>query len=98
MDVVTKWIGLLTVVEIASSNVALKLLSVSFGTILKGGGPIWTFGWGLILGVEQFGFGILVCLLMMALGIALASLGEGSEFELAGFCLQILSSCLGGLR
>ena len=91
-------IGLCTGMEIASSNLALKLLSVSFGTILKGGGPIWTFGWGLAFGVEKFGGRLASCLLMMAFGIALASLGEGSEFEWKGFCLQLGSSCLGGLR
>ncbi|KAL9179227.1 hypothetical protein ACHAXT_008517 [Thalassiosira profunda] len=91
-------IGLCTGMEIASSNIALKLLSVSFGTILKGGGPIWTFLWGLVFGVEKFGARLVACLLMMALGIALASLGEGGEFQLAGFTLQLFSSCLGGFR
>lgn len=91
-------IGLCTGMEIACSNLALKLLSVSFGTILKGGGPVFTFIWGLVFGVEDFNLRLIACLLMMAFGIALASLGEGSEFELVGFTLQLLASCLGGLR
>eukprot|EP00581_Thalassiosira_minuscula_P008448 CAMPEP_0183707962 /NCGR_PEP_ID=MMETSP0737-20130205/4375_1 /TAXON_ID=385413 /ORGANISM="Thalassiosira miniscula, Strain CCMP1093" /LENGTH=301 /DNA_ID=CAMNT_0025935729 /DNA_START=32 /DNA_END=933 /DNA_ORIENTATION=- len=91
-------IGLATGMEIACSNLALKILSVSFGTILKGAAPIWTFGWGLIFGVETFGSRLAGCLVLMALGIALASLGEGDEFDARGFGLQLLSGCLGGLR
>lgn len=91
-------IGFCTALEIGSSNVALKILSVSFGTILKGGGPVFTFLWGLVLSVEVFSCRVLFALVTIALGIALASMGEGSEFQLLGFCLQLLSSALGGLR
>lgn len=91
-------IGMLTALEIGSSNVALKILSVSFGTILKGGGPVFTFLWGLVLGVEEFSGRVLFALVFIALGIALASLGEGGEFHPLGFSLQLLSSALGGLR
>ena len=91
-------IGLTTALEIGCSNYALHLLSVSFGTILKGGGPIFTFLWGLILGVEGFNGKVVLCLIVIALGIALASLGEGAEFQLLGFSLQLFASSLGGLR
>lgn len=91
-------IGFTTALEIGSSNVALKILTVSFGTILKGGGPIFTFVWGLLLGLEQFSVQVGVSLVLIAVGIALASAGEGTEFQLAGFCLQLFASALGGLR
>jgi len=92
-------IGITMGLEIGSTNLALKLLTVSFGTILKGGGPIFTFLWGYLFGVESFSCHILGCLLVIATGIVLATLGEGdTDFQLVGFCLQLFGSCLGGLR
>ena len=92
-------IGFCTGLEIGCSNLALKLLTVSFGTILKGGGPIFTFGFGLLFGLETFSKPITLALFLIFLGIALASLGEkGHEFQLFGFCLQLFSTALGGLR
>uniref|UniRef100_A0A7S3LBE5 Sugar phosphate transporter domain-containing protein n=1 Tax=Amphora coffeiformis TaxID=265554 RepID=A0A7S3LBE5_9STRA len=91
-------IGVMTALEIGASNVALRILSVSFGTILKGMGPIFTFLWGLVFGLETFSWRISICLFAIAFGIVIASLGEGHEFELLGFCLQLFSTCLGGLR
>jgi solute carrier family 35, member C2 len=91
-------IGVCVAVEIGCSNLALKILSVSFGTILKGGAPVFTFIWGLLLGLEQFSWSIMGALVTIALGIALASLGEGEEFQALGFCLQLISTCLAGLR
>lgn len=91
-------IGITTALEIGFSNIALKLLTVSFGTILKGGAPIFTMFWGLLFRVETFSFNLLLSLLTIAFGIALASLGEGHSFSLTGFILQLLSTALGGLR
>lgn len=91
-------IGITTALEIGFSNIALKLLTVSFGTILKGGAPIFTMLWGLLFRVETFSFNLLLSLLTIAFGIALASLGEGHSFSLTGFILQLLSTALGGLR
>jgi len=91
-------IGLTQALEIGCSNVALELLTVSFGTILKGSSPVFTFMWGLIFGLEQFSLPIFGGLLTIAIGIALASLGEGQEFQMVGFCLQLFATALGGLR
>lgn len=88
----------MTAMEIGSSNYALELLTVSFGTILKGMAPIFTFLWGLVFGLEIFTWKIMACLVTMATGITLASLGEGHEFQVWGFLLQLFSTCLGGLR
>jgi solute carrier family 35, member C2 len=91
-------LGFLNALEIGCSNEALKLLTVSFGTILKGGGPIFTFTWGVILGVEDVSLGVCLALITMAVGIGLASAGEEGDFPWAGFILQLLASCIGGLR
>lgn len=91
-------IGVSTALEIGFSNIALKLLTVSFGTILKGGAPIFTMLWGLVFGIEKFSLRLMACLLTIGVGIALASLGEGHEFVVLGFILQLLATALGGLR
>ena len=91
-------IGVCTALEIGCSNVALKILTVSFGTILKGTAPVFTFAWGLLFGLEVVSVKIGGSLVLIAGGIALASLGEGKEFQLVGFCLQMVGLALGGLR
>lgn len=98
-------IGILTGFEIGCSNVALQLLTVSFGTILKGAVPIFTFGWGVLLGLEHFSYPISTTLLIIAVGIGIASIGElsllqgnWSKLDSIGFGLQLISSTLSGLR
>jgi len=91
-------IGVCTALEIGCSNVALELLTVSFGTILKGSSPVFSFGWALLFGLETFSWRIASALLLIAVGIALASLGEGRAFVASGFVLQLLSMTLGGFR
>ena len=91
-------IGLCTALEDGCSNVALKILTVSFGTILKGMMPVFTFGWGLVFGLEVFLLQIGGALILIAGGIALALLGVGKDFQLLGFCLIMISRALGGLR
>lgn len=91
-------IGIATALEIGCSNVALNILTVSFGTILKGGAPVFTMIWGLLLGVESFSVNLCLALFTIAFGIALASIGEGHTFALSGFILQLLAVALGGLR
>lgn len=91
-------IGVATALEIGCSNMALKILTVSFGTILKGGAPVFTMMWGLLLDIEKFSLNLCVSLFVIALGIALAAAGEGHKFVLTGFILQLLATVLGGLR
>lgn len=91
-------IGISTALEIGFSNIALKLLTVSFGTILKGGAPIFTMLWGLLFRVETFSIQLFLSLATIAGGITLASIGEGDSFAITGFILQLLATCLGGLR
>mmetsp|Transcript_1712 Transcript_1712/g.1819 ORF Transcript_1712/g.1819 Transcript_1712/m.1819 type:complete len:399 (+) Transcript_1712:90-1286(+) len=91
-------IGFTQALEIGCSNLALKLLTVGFGTILKGGAPVFTFMWGMFFGLERFSLPTVGCLFTISLGIALASIGEGQEFQLIGFCLQLFATALGGLR
>lgn len=91
-------ISIATALEIGFSNLALKLLTVSFGTILKGASPIFTMFWGLLFRVETFSFPLFSALATIAFGITLASVGEGKDFAILGFVLQLLAVLLGGLR
>lgn len=91
-------IGATTALEIGFSNVALYLLTVSFGTILKGGSPVFTLIWGILLGVEMFSCSLTLSVLVIAGGIMLASFGEGTDFVPLGFALQLGATALGGFR
>lgn len=91
-------IGVTTALEIGCSNVALLMLTVSFGTILKGGAPVFTLLWGILLGIERFSLPLSGAVTLIAGGITLASIGEGSDFMLLGFLLQLTATALGGFR
>jgi solute carrier family 35, member C2 len=91
-------IGVTTAMEIGFSNVALLLLTVSFSTILKGSSPVATMAWGVLLRVEPLSIPTTLAVLVIAGGITLASLGEGADFVLLGFLLQLFAVVLGGLR
>ena len=77
---------------------ALKILSVSFGTILKGSAPVFTMLWGLLFRIETFSVKVFLALVTISTGIAVASVGEGADFILAGFLLQLVGTALAGLR
>jgi len=99
-------IGIVSGFQIGCGNKAVQLLTVSFRTILTGAGPICTFGWGVVLGLEQFSYKIGTTLLIIALGLVIASLGELtlgtttslSRNDIVGLCLEFISSTLAGLR
>lgn len=91
-------IGAVTALDLGCSNIALKLLDVSFGTIIKGAAPVFTMLWGLSFGIERFSVPVLVSLLAISSGVALAAFGEGSHFLLGGFLLQLFATALAGLR
>ncbi|OSX72298.1 hypothetical protein BU14_0450s0013 [Porphyra umbilicalis] len=90
-------IGLCTAMEIGFSNMALKILTVSFGTILKGASPVFVMLWGLAFGVEVFTCPLFVALLIISGGVGLAAFGE-VDFVLSGFLLQLSATALGGFR
>ncbi|KAJ8903858.1 hypothetical protein NDN08_000391 [Rhodosorus marinus] len=90
-------IGACVAVEIGCSNVALKLLEVSFSTVLKGSAPIFVMFWAVILGAEVFSWRLMASLLMIAIGIGLATAGEG-EFKVLGLVLMIVSVAMSGFR
>lgn len=91
-------IGAVTALDLGCSNIALKLLDVSFGTIIKGAAPVFTMMWGLAFGIESFSFSVFVSLVAISSGVALAAFGEGAHFMVYGFLLQLFATALAGLR
>lgn len=91
-------ISVVTALDIGCSNVALKILTVSFGTIIKGSAPVFTMLWGLAFGIERFSIRVSVALVVIATGVGLATFGEGKDFLLLGFLLQLTATSLAGLR
>eukprot|EP00181_Compsopogon_caeruleus_P005487 CAMPEP_0184687086 /NCGR_PEP_ID=MMETSP0312-20130426/25060_1 /TAXON_ID=31354 /ORGANISM="Compsopogon coeruleus, Strain SAG 36.94" /LENGTH=313 /DNA_ID=CAMNT_0027142821 /DNA_START=198 /DNA_END=1140 /DNA_ORIENTATION=- len=90
-------IGACVALEIGCSNWAMELLTVSFGTILKGSAPVFVLLWGFCLGVESFSWPLLISIVLISGGIAVAAFGE-VDFVLVGFILQITAVALGGFR
>jgi len=91
-------IAAITALDLGCSNIALKLLDVSFGTIIKGAAPVFTMMWGLLFGIEHFSARVLFSLMAISSGVALAAFGEGAHFLLGGFLLQLFATALAGLR
>lgn len=99
-------IGIVSGFQLGCGNKAVQLLTVSFRTILTGAGPIFTFGWGVIFGLEQFSCKIGTTLLIIALGLVIASVGELtlgttanlSRNDIVGLCLELISTTLVGLK
>ena len=67
--------------RLGCSSIALKLLDVSFGTVIKGAAPVFVM-WGLAFGIEAFSLNLLLFLVAISSGVALAAFGEGSHLML----------------
>lgn len=98
-------IGATTAAEIGLSNIALNLLSVSYATVLKGMAPFFVMAWGAAMGLQRIRLNLMLTMLTIAVGLALAVVGEGetikaslSQFLRAGFVAQLLSALLSGFR
>ena len=70
------------------SNAAYLYLSVSFIQMLKALMPVAVFGIGCGFGIESFGFPTLINMLIVTLGVAIASYGE-LNFHVLGVLLQL---------
>ena len=94
-------VGATTALDIASSNLALIFITVSFYTVAKSGTLAWTLVWAVCLKLEPCRFRSLVLVALILTGLVLATEGErhGSDgFSVPGFALVSAASCLGGLR
>lgn len=83
----TLWLG----------NAAYLYLSVSFIQMLKALMPVAVFVVGCAFGTEKYNGGTLVNMLIVSLGVAIASLGE-LNFVVIGVVLQMCSICTESTR
>jgi hypothetical protein len=90
-------IGVLTSVEIGGTNYALKILHFSFAQILKAGGPFFVLIFALVLGLEKFRCELLLCLVCICGGLAVATLGE-VEVKGWGMLISLGAAAAGGLK
>lgn len=80
-----------------AGNSAYLYLSVSFIQMIKA----WTSGCvylvGCVMGTQTWSPAVAQTIAAITIGLTIASFGE-LEFDMFGFCLQVVSICLEGLR
>merc|ERR1712070_800540 len=80
-----------------AGNSAYLYLNVSFIQMIKA----WTSGCvylvGCLMGTQTWSLPVAKTIAVITLGLSIASYGE-LEFDMLGFCLQVISICLEGLR
>jgi len=90
-------IGVSTALDVGMSNLAFRFVSVTFYTILKSGSLMWLLLWAVWMKVEVFTFKMSIIILVITVGLALASFGQ-TNFSWVGFLLVTGSCCCSGLR
>eukprot|EP01065_Artemidia_motanka_P030890 TRINITY_DN3704_c0_g1_i1.p1 TRINITY_DN3704_c0_g1~~TRINITY_DN3704_c0_g1_i1.p1 ORF type:complete len:808 (+),score=208.35 TRINITY_DN3704_c0_g1_i1:51-2474(+) len=91
-------VGAATALDIALSNQAFLYIDVSFYTIIKTSVLVWVFCFSLLLRLQRFSLPLLASVMVIVLGIVLATLGQGTRFDVRGFLLVLGASLLAGLR
>lgn len=101
-------IAFCSALEIATSNLALVKLSVSFHTMVHASKPVFFAIWSVVLGLERANWQIAGIVSLVAFGVLLLSLGEsltqraGQEkmetFDMLSFWLILFSCFISGLR
>eukprot|EP00164_Ancoracysta_twista_P012331 GFYU01019329.1.p1 GENE.GFYU01019329.1~~GFYU01019329.1.p1 ORF type:complete len:392 (+),score=94.49 GFYU01019329.1:239-1414(+) len=90
-------VGCSTALDVGLSNLAIRMSSVSFYTLIKPSTLVFVLGCGIMLGIEKPTRQLLVIVLTIFAGVALASYGE-VEFDAVAFILIMVASMLSGLR
>ena len=90
-------IGAFTGLDIACSNFSFLYVTVTFATMVKPCGLLWTCALAICLGLEKATPTLIAVVLCIFLGVFLASFGE-TAFSLPGFVLVILSTLFSAVR
>lgn len=90
-------IGLLIAVDIILSNTAILFLPLSLVTSIKGSSLIFTFLWGIIIEIEKFQWNLLLAVIGITLGLAIA-VANSLQVNAVGVALAFGAACAGGLR
>jgi len=90
-------VGALFALSLWLSNTAYVYLSVAFIQMLKALMPASVYTVGCLMGIEQFTYARLVNMLVITLGVCIASYGE-LNFHLLGVLIQLASVCAEAFR
>ena len=90
-------IGIATAVDILLSNMALMYVTLTLYTIIKSSVLIWTFTWGVLLGIEKYRLTTFCSVLGICFGISLA-VASSTEVSLVGVFMVLGASAMSGIR
>ncbi|KAG8226789.1 hypothetical protein J437_LFUL002835 [Ladona fulva] len=89
--------GLASGLDIGISNWGLELVTVSLYTMTKSTAIIFIMGFAILLKLEEKSWKAIVIVLMISGGLILFTF-EATAFDVLGFILVLLASCISGLR
>ena len=93
--------GATTALDIATSNLALLFVTVSFYTVAKTTTLAWTLIWATLFKLEPCRLRTFFIVLLIVGGLILATEGERHQtygFSVVGTILVLVAACLGGAR
>lgn len=90
-------IGVATATDIMLSNMSLMYVTLTLYTIIKSSVLIWTFFWGVILGVETFRWTTFSSVMGICFGLALA-VAASTDVSMIGVAMVLGASALSGVR
>ena len=90
-------IGASTGLDIACSNVSFLYVTVTFATMVKPCGLLWTCGLAILMGLEKASKQLLGVVLAIFAGVFLAGWGE-TEISWIGFVFVMLSTLFSAVR
>jgi hypothetical protein len=90
-------IGALTAMDIVLGNSAILFLPLTTVTTIKGSSLIFTFFWGVVLGIEDFRCQLLVAVSGITLGLGIA-ITNSFSMSFIGFAFAFGAALASGLR
>lgn len=90
-------IGAMTAGDVVLSNISILYLPLSVVTAIKGSSLVFTFLWGVVLKIEEFRWQLLVSVLCITLGLAVA-VSNSMSINAVGIACAFGAAAVGGLR
>lgn len=90
-------IGIATAVDIMLSNMSLMFVTLTLYTIVKSSVLIWTFFFGVVLGVEKFRLTTFASVLGICFGLSLA-VASSTDVSVIGVVMVLAASGMSGVR
>ncbi|CAE7568139.1 SLC35C2 [Symbiodinium natans] len=91
------FVGVMTALDVAASNMSFLFITVAFYTMLKSASLIFILVLGAVLRIEKCSAGIAATVVLISIGIFITSYGE-TDFDLRGFWLVLGSEVFAALR